>query len=213
MSDDPSTRALRVGLTGGIASGKSSAAAEFARLGVPVIDADEIGREVTAPGAPVLAKLAALRPDEPLVRGGELDRRRLRALMFRDDALRSRVEALLHPRILALIRERVQAVDAPYAVLVIPLLDESHLGSVVDRVLVVDVPESTQVERLVRRDRETEPDARRMLAAQMSRASRLALADELIDNSASPAELKAQVEALDQYYRKLGTRDSGTGDR
>lgn len=213
MSDDPSTRALRVGLTGGIASGKSSAAAEFARLGVPVIDADEIGREVTAPGAPVLAKLAALRPDEPLVRGGELDRRRLRALMFRDDALRSRVEALLHPRILALIRERVQAVDAPYAVLVIPLLDESHLGSVVDRVLVVDVPESTQVERLVRRDGETEPDARRMLAAQMSRASRLALADELIDNSASPAELKAQVEALDQYYRKLGTRDPGTGDR
>lgn len=200
---------LRVGLTGGIASGKSAAAAEFARLGVPVIDADDIAHEVTAPGAPALAELAKLRPQDPLVVDGRLDRRRLRELMFADDSLRARVEAVLHPRIIALIRKRTQAVNAAYVVIVIPLLDETHLGDLVDRVLVVDLPESMQIERLMRRDSETATTARRMLAAQTSRAGRLALADDVIDNSGSLAELKAQVKAMHERYSQLARPRSG----
>ncbi|HET7569081.1 MAG TPA: dephospho-CoA kinase [Gammaproteobacteria bacterium] len=195
---------LRIGLTGGIASGKSAAAAEFGRLGVPVIDADEAARAVTAPGSPALSELAALRPGEPLVVDGELDRKRLRALLFADPALRRQVESILHPRIIEHMRAEIAAARAPYVIVAIPLLAEAGGASeMVDRVLVIDCPEELQVERLMRRDGETEAGAHRILAAQASRETRLKLADDVIENSGSLDALKAAVAQLHSRYQAL----------
>ncbi|HET8552669.1 MAG TPA: dephospho-CoA kinase [Gammaproteobacteria bacterium] len=195
---------LRIGLTGGIASGKSAAAAEFARLGVPVIDADEAAREVTAPGSPALSQIAALRPEEPLAVNGALDRKRLRALLFADPVLRRDVEAILHPRIIAHMKTAIAAVHAPYVILAIPLLAEAGGASeLVDRVLVIDCPEELQVERLMRRDGETEAGARLILAAQANREARLKLADDVIENSASLDRLNAAVAQMHARYRRM----------
>ncbi|HET7306690.1 MAG TPA: dephospho-CoA kinase [Gammaproteobacteria bacterium] len=195
---------LRVGLTGGIASGKSAAAAEFVRLGVPVIDADEAARAVTTPDSPALPELAALRPDEPLVVGGELDRKRLRDLLFADPALRREVEGILHPRIIAHMTTRIAAAHAPYVIVAVPLLAEAGGASeLVDRVLVIDCPEELQIERLMRRDGETEAGARRILAAQADRDTRLKLADDVIENSGSLEALKAAIAQLHVRYRRL----------
>lgn len=196
---------LRIGLTGGIASGKSAAAAEFARLGIPVVDADNVAREVTAHGAPALDELAALLPDEPLVVEGVLDRRRLRDLMFRDSALRGRVEAILHPRILARLKERLDTISGYYAIVVIPLLAETGADEWVDRVLVVDAPDADRIDRLMRRDGESEAGARRILTAQASRDERLAVADDVIDNSGSPADLHRAVAKLHEKYQAIAT--------
>lgn len=191
---------LRVGLTGGIASGKSAAAAAFARLGVPVVDADEAAREVTTPGAPALSELAALLPNEPLIVDGRLDRKRLRELMFGDTELRGQVESILHPRILAAMREKIESARGTYVIVAIPLLTEIEGSDMVDRVLVVDCPEALQVERLKERDHETDAGARRILTAQASRQQRLALADDVIDNSGTLAELEAAVFELHWRY-------------
>lgn len=195
---------LRVGLTGGIASGKSAAAAEFARHGVPVIDADEAARAVTTPDSPALPELAALRPDEPLIVAGALDRKRLRKLLFEDPALRREVEAILHPRIIAQMKADIAAAHAPYVIVAIPLLAEAGGASeLVDRVLVVDCPESLQVERLMDRDGETEAGARRILAAQASREARLKLADDVIENAGSLDALRTAVAQLHARYSRI----------
>jgi dephospho-CoA kinase len=198
--------ALRVGLTGGIASGKSAVEAAFARLGVPVVDTDRIAREVVEPGTPALAAVVAAMGQEVLAADGRLDRRRLRGLVFADAARRRRLEAILHPAIRAAVAARVAAVTAPYVVVAIPLLVETNARTTVDRVLVVDCRPETQLARLVARDGETEAGARAILAAQASREARLAAADDVIDNEGTPAELDAQVAALDARYRALAAR-------
>jgi dephospho-CoA kinase len=193
---------LRVGLTGGIASGKTAVADAFARLGVPVVDADDAARAITAPHSAAVREIAALAA--PVVHDDELDRRKLREKMFLDADLRGEIERILHPRIVARMQAEIAALRARYIIVAIPLLTEAGADNLVDRVLVVDCPEEKQVERLMRRDGETEAGARRVLAAQASRAQRLALADDVIDNSGTLSHLRARVAALDARYRTLG---------
>lgn len=194
---------FRVGLTGGIASGKSAAAAAFARRGMPVIDADQLAREVVEPGQPALAAVAAEFGADLLGPDGRLDRRRLRALVFADAARRARLEAILHPAILAALEARVASVSAPYVVLAMPLLVESNLESSVARVLVVDCSPALQMARLAARDGETSDAAAAILAAQAHRERRLAAADDVLDNTGTLAALDAQVGALHERYLAL----------
>ena len=195
-----SHKPLRIGLTGGIASGKSTVADMFADLGVPVIDTDVIAREVVAPGQPALQEIREAFGPGVIAADGSLDRPAMRALVFGDDAARQRLEAILHSRIGAATRTQADAAGGAYQVIVVPLLVESSLRGFVNRVLVVDCDEETQIARLVSRDAESESRARRMLAAQSSRAERLAIADDIVSNEGDLADTREQVRALHQRY-------------
>lgn len=196
-------RPFRVGLTGGIASGKSSVAKLFEALGVPVIDTDELAREVVAPGAPGLAAITVEFGTGFLDADGRLDRRRLRAEVFARPEARERLEAILHPLILEAMEQHSAKAAGPYQVLVIPLLVEKDLAGLVDRVLVVDCPENQQRTRLEARDGETPESAQRLLDAQASRPQRLTAADDIIDNSGDPEALPRQVRRLHDLYLRL----------
>jgi len=192
-----------VGLTGGVASGKSSAARAFAALGVPVTDLDDIGRELLSPGSPVLAELfkqfgSALRQSD-----GSLDRRALRGIVFSDPGARRALEALTHPAILRLAAARIAQQRGPYQILVNPLLIESGDLTRYQRILVIDCPEATQLARLRQRDGSSLEVAQAMLAAQSPRAARLARADDVIRNEGDLATLSAQVKVLHEQYLKL----------
>lgn len=193
---------LRVGLTGGIGSGKSTVAGLFAARGVPVIDADEIARRLTRPGEPVVDEIAATLGVD-LIRDGTLDRRRLAARVFQNSADRQRLESILHPRIRAAMQEEIKRLTAPYCLLVIPLLIETGQRNLVDRVLVVDVDERTQIDRIRRRDARGDAEIHAILAAQVSRARRLQEADETVTNDGDTAALESQVEALHRKYLEL----------
>lgn len=197
---------LRIGLTGGIASGKSTVAELFARLGATVLDSDRIAREVVEPGQPALAALVAALGSDILSRDGRLDRTGLRRRVFADAATRRRVEGILHPAILAELARQAGAAPGPYQVLVIPLLVEGDRAGLVDRVLVVDCAEERQIERLMSRDGETRDGALRMLAAQASRELRLAAADDVIVNDGPAEGLARPVARLDRKYRALAAK-------
>ena len=194
---------MRVGLTGGIASGKSTVADLFAGLGIPVIDTDLIAREVVEPGQPALDDIRERFGDAVLAPDGGLDRAALRAVVFASDAARKDLEVMLHPRIGEETRRQSEAAGGPYQLIVVPLLVGSKLLDFVDRVLVVDCDEDTQVARLLARDAESPEQARRILAAQSSRAERLAIADDVIENDGDIAELGRAVTLLDRKYRRL----------
>jgi len=194
---------FRVALTGGIASGKSTVADLFAALGVPVIDTDVIAREVVEPGQPALAQVAETFGSEVLGSDGRLDRRRLREWIFADPEARRRLEAILHPAIRAEMERRSRAADGPYQVLVIPLLTEGKRRDHVDRVLLVDVPEELQVQRLMRRDGVSHEQAQASLNAQAARAERLAMADDILHNTGRPEDLPENVAALHERYLQL----------
>lgn len=201
----------RVGLTGGIASGKTTVSRLFAALGVTIIDSDEIARDVVAPGTAGLAAIAARFGAEVLQPDGSLDRRRLRELVFADPAARRDLEAITHPAIRAEMDRLSALAGGPYQMLAIPLLVEGGAARKrVDRVLVVDCPEDVQVRRVMARDRSTEAQARAVLAAQVSRAARLAAADDVIANDGDLAGLRRQVEALHERY--LNAARHGTPD-
>ena len=191
---------LRIGLTGGIASGKSTVANMFADLGVPVIDTDIIAREVVQPGQPALEEIREAFGDGIIAADGALDRPAMRAVVFSDEDARRRLEAILHPRIGEATREQADAAGGEYQVIVVPLLVESALRAFVDRVLVVDCDEETQVARLLARDAESETQARRILAAQSSRDERLAIADDIVANDGDFDETREQVLTLHRYY-------------
>ncbi|WP_126453542.1 dephospho-CoA kinase [Sulfuriflexus mobilis] len=191
-----------IGLTGGIASGKSAVAAEFASLGAPVIDADLIARELVEPGMPALAKVCQRFGHSILLENGELDRAALREIIFDDAQARHDLEAILHPLIRQTIEQRLTTLDACYCIVVIPLLAESGAWPILDRVLVVDCPEALQRQRLQQRDQVDEALAERILAAQASREERRARADDVIDNSGSREQLQSAVRQLDGQYRQ-----------
>ena len=197
--------ALRVGLTGGIASGKSTVAALFAQLGVPVIDTDRIARDVVEPGTPVLAALVARFGAGILTAEGRLDRPALRTRVFSDAQARQDLEALTHPAIQAETERRSAAAGGEYQLIAVPLLAEKGLKSRYDRVLVVDCDPALQLQRLVVRDHSTEAQGRSILAAQAGRAERLALADDVVRNDGDIRALARQVEALHARYRALAT--------
>jgi len=194
---------LRIGLTGGIASGKSTVADMFAELGATIIDTDVIAREVVAPGQPALDEIAVAFGESLIDGDGYLDRSALRKLVFSDDEARKQLEAIVHPRIQDETRRQSSQAGGDYQIIVVPLLVESPLKDVVDRVLVVDCDEDTQIRRLTARDAESEDQARRMLAAQSSREERLAMADDVIRNDDDLASTLDQVTALHEIYRSL----------
>jgi len=201
--------ALRIGLTGGIASGKSTVAGLFATHGAPILDTDQIARDVVEPGEPALDAVVAAFGQAVLAADGRLDRRALRARVFADAPARARLEAILHPVIRAELARRSAAAGGPYQVWVIPLLVEGDRVDHVDRVLVVDCPAEVQLARLRARDGETEASARAMLAAQASRERRLAAADDVILNDGAPEDLAARVAELDAKYRALAAAGPG----
>lgn len=193
---------LIVGLTGGIASGKTTVAELFAQRGVPLVDADVAAREVVEPGTEGLRRVVA--EFGPLLdRDGRLDRHALRGRVFTDSASRSRLEAILHPLIRSRLAEQLREMNAPYALLVAPLLIEAGFQDMVDRVLVVDVPEDLQIQRVMARDRVGEQEARAVLAAQLGREERLREANDVIENAGSLEHLHREVDRLDRYYRSL----------
>ncbi len=202
------TRHWLLGLTGGVASGKSTVAAQFARLGVPVIDLDQVSRDVVAPGTPLLEEVFRhfgqdlRRPD------GQLDRRALRARVFAAASQRRQLEALLHPAIRARSDELLAAAPGPYQIEVIPLLAESAERGRYDRVLVVDCDPAIQRARLAARDGADAAQVEAMIAAQATRAQRLALADDVLVNDAGLDALQARVEAL--HHRYLGLAQSSS---
>lgn len=197
------TTPARIGLTGGIASGKSTVADMFADLGAAIIDTDVIAREVVMPGQPALDEIAATFGNAVIAADGHLDRGAMRALVFADDKARRQLEAIVHPRIQDETRRQSSRAGGEYQIIAIPLLVQSDLKSFVDRILVVDCDEETQIRRLLGRDEETEDQARRILAAQASRSERLAIADDVINNNNGLADTRAQVAALHEIYRSL----------
>jgi dephospho-CoA kinase len=200
-ANDVST--FRVALTGGIASGKSTVADLFAALGVPVIDTDVIAREVVEPGRPALTQVIETFGSEVLGSDGRLDRRRLRERIFADPDAKRRLEAILHPAIRVEMERLSRAADGPYQVLVIPLLTEGKRRDHVDRVLLVDVPEKLQIQRLVSRDGVSQEQAQASLNAQATRAERLAMADDIVRNTGRPEDLRENIEALHERYLQL----------
>lgn len=191
---------FRVGLTGGIASGKSTVADMFAGLGAGVVDTDTVAREVVSPGEPGLEAVVAEFGAEILQPNGELDRRALRNIVFSEPERRELLESILHPLIRARTLQLVEELDTPYAIIVVPLLLETGFDELVERVLVVDCPEAQQLKRLCRRDDVGETEAQAMLAAQIDRQARLARADDVVDNSGDLQATRTQVAALHERY-------------
>lgn len=191
---------LRIGLTGGIGSGKSTVAQLFARRGVPVIDTDVIAREVVEPGQPAIAEIERAFGREVLDDAGRLDRAALRRRVFDDPAARARLEAILHPRIRAEVERRLAALEAPYCLVVVPLLVETNFVDLIDRVLVVDADEALQIARTSARDAVPPESVERVMAAQASRAERLARADDVIRNDGTLSDLEHEVERLHARY-------------
>ena len=194
---------FRVGLTGGIASGKSTVADILGELGADIIDTDVIARAVVEPGQPALDEIRRHFGDGIVADDGTLDRRALRKLIFADDGQRKKLESILHPRIGEMALAQAEAANGPYQVVVVPLLAGSPLRATMDRILVVDCSEENQLERLLLRDSESEQQARSIIAAQSSRDERLAIADDLIHNDGTLEELRTATVAMHRQYLDL----------
>jgi dephospho-CoA kinase len=194
---------LRVGLTGGIGSGKSTVARMFAARDVPIIDTDELAHELAEPGQAGHAAIVRQFGPDVLDADGRLDRTKMRARVFADPDERRRLENILHPEIRAEARRRLELSAAPYAIVAVPLLVETGFGNLVDRVLVVDCDEALQVQRTATRSGLTIQEIERVMAAQASRAQRLARADDVIENNAGLPELEVQVARLHAQYLAL----------
>lgn len=196
---------LRVGLTGGIASGKTLVSDAFSKLGAAIVDTDVVAREVVAVGQPVLKEIEQCFGSEVISGDGSLDRAKLRSLVFADPDRRRKLEHLLHPLIRKRTLELIEAErNAPYCVIVVPLLVETGFATLVDRVLVVDCPEALQLDRLISRDGVDPDQAKAMVAAQTDRLSRLRAADDVVDNGGSHRETHDQVKRLHEVYSSEG---------
>jgi dephospho-CoA kinase len=195
--------AFRVGLTGGIASGKSTVADFFADLGVPIIDTDVIAREVVVPGAPALDTIRDKFGDAVIDKHGGLDRAAMRRIVFADDARRAQLEAILHPLIRGIADQRANEASEPYVIIVVPLLFESPMRDAMDRILVVDCSPEVQLKRLLARDNESREQAERIIASQASREERLSIADDVIPNDGDLAKTRASVNDLHESYLEM----------
>lgn len=194
---------LTIGLTGGIGSGKSTVADLFKALAIPVYDTDAIARQLVEPGEPALEEIVKLFGDSILDKAGNLDRQKLKQQIFNNENDRQKLESILHPRILKLLQTKINNCDAPYCIAVIPLLVEHHWQQFVDRVLVVDVSEDTQLNRTHQRDKIPESLIKTIISSQVSRNTRLAAADDVIDNNLGIENLKPQVKRLHDKYLEL----------
>ncbi|WP_265435653.1 dephospho-CoA kinase [Aeromonas media] len=198
-----------VAITGGIGSGKTTVANQFAALGIEVVDADLIARDVVAPGTPALAAIASHFGPEMLTGQGLLDRRVLRERIFSDPAAKSWLNALLHPIIRSEMLRQCAAACSPYCLLVVPLLVENRLTELADRVLVIDVDEATQIERTCHRDGVSREQAQAILASQASRSERLAMADDVLDNQSGTTEtIRERILALHETYLAFASQQA-----
>ena len=193
-----------VGLTGGIASGKTTISDLFAKRGVPVVDTDSISRQLLEPGELAFEQVCEHFGDDILDQDGKIDRRRLREIVFSQADEKTWLETMLHPLIFQRSHDAIVAnARSEYVLVVVPLLFETNYQSLVDRILVVDCPAEQQIERLMKRDRIDESLARKMLAQQLSNAERVARAHDIIDNRSETADLESQVVALHDFYLEL----------
>ncbi|WP_345317809.1 dephospho-CoA kinase [Ferrimonas gelatinilytica] len=202
-----------IGLTGGIGSGKTQVSNAFADLGITVVDTDLIAREVVAPGTPGLAAIADHFGPEVLHPDGSLDRAKLRQRVFADEQARQWLNQLTHPLIREAMLAQCRAATSPYVIVVVPLLAEGDMQPLFQRILVVDVPESVQITRTSVRDGNDIEQVKRILARQASRKQRLAIADDVIDNSGTKEALKAQLLPLHQFYLDQAEKANVAGIR
>lgn len=194
---------LKVGLTGGIGSGKTTVTDIFQQLGVEVVDADLVAREVVQPGTPALSLIAERFGSDLLLEDGGLDRTKLRKLVFSDAQAKLWLEGLLHPEIIRICRERMEQAHSAYAILSSPLLIESGQYQMVDRVLVVDLPEDLQVSRTSKRDSAEHEQIQQIIDSQISRAERLTYADDILDNRLDERQLRLATERLHLHYLQI----------
>ena len=195
---------LKIGLTGGIGSGKSTIAKYFAKFGVPIIDADVIAREVTAAGTVAAKKISKYFGSEFITKNGTLDRKKLREAIFKDKKKRLWIEKLLHPLIYKQMQQKVETSRAPYCVLVVPLLLESrNKTKFFDRILVVDCPKNVQLKRVLKRDQTAKSVAKAIICTQIDRKARIKQADDVIKNNCSIVSLKKRIIKLHSQYLKL----------
>jgi dephospho-CoA kinase len=200
-----------VGLTGGIGSGKSTITEMFAQLGINVVDADIVAREVVAPNSPALEAIAQYFGEIFILANGQLDRTKLRSKVFSCEKSKRWLNNLLHPLIRQSITDQLQQSQSPYCLLVAPLLIENKLTKLVNKVLVIDISEQQQLIRTLQRDNSAKSEIKAIMASQISRAERLQYADDIIDNSLQNLSLVLQqVKCLDLTYRELTASSSKT---
>ncbi|WP_455199862.1 dephospho-CoA kinase [Kaarinaea lacus] len=197
---------LTIGLTGGIGSGKSTVAELFKALGVPVYDTDVFARQLVEPGQAALEEIKNEFGEQIIDTSGKLDREKLKQQIFNNDHDRKKLELILHPRIRQLLLTKINHCEAPYCIAVIPLLVEQQWQQIVDRVLLVDVTETTQIVRTLQRDEMSESLAKTIINSQASREARLAVADDVIDNNQGLDSLKSQVTVLHEKYLQLAQK-------
>ncbi|MDH3640343.1 MAG: dephospho-CoA kinase [Gammaproteobacteria bacterium] len=200
---------LRIGLTGGIGSGKTLVSNHFQTLGIPIIDTDVLAHELVVPGAPAFQQIRDTFGSDMIAADGTLDRSALRKTVFDDPELRNRLESILHPKIRQEVEQRIRSLRAPYCVVVIPLLVESGFTDVIDRVLVVDAHHADRVRWIKHRNGLSEAQIEQIIAAQASHEARLAVADDVLLNDAGIEELEHKVEELDRQYRRLALESTG----
>ena len=193
----------RVGLTGGIGSGKSTVAKLFAERGVPVIDADAMARKAVLPGKKALEQIKLIFGQDVISKSGELRRDYLREIIFNDNNKKTKLEAIIHPLVYEMIEEAISHIDYPYCILSIPLLLETHTSFQVDEIVVVDAPEEMQISRTCQRDNTSKENVIKIINAQMDNTKRLELADEIITNDSDFKNLEDQVERLHKKYLKI----------
>ncbi len=198
---------LRVGLTGGIGSGKSTVADYFSRLGAQIVDADQIARELSRPGALAYKSILELFGTQILSPAGEIDRKQLRQIIFNDPHAKKKIENILHPLIIQKILEKTASFTSAYCIIVIPLLVETDLAeaSFLDRICVVDTPENLQIERASRRDSTSPAEVLKIIQDQSSREERLRIADDIILNNGNLNDLEAQIKKLHAQYLQISS--------
>lgn len=193
-----------IGLTGGIGSGKTAVSDTFSQLGIDIVDADIVARDVVAIGSPALTEIADMFGADILLADGSLNRQKLRSLVFTNDGYKNWLNNLLHPLIRQSMLSQLNASTSPYCILVAPLLLENKLQQFVDRVLVVDVSIETQINRTLKRDKSNREEIKAIIASQISRDDRLIAADDVLNNDKlTLLELQQQVEKLHQIYLSL----------
>lgn len=199
---------FKVGLTGGIASGKTTVSNLFAKLGIEVIDADVIARKLLQQNTECYQQVLAEFGNEVLMANGDLNRPWLRERIFNDDMAKKALEAIVHPAVRERILQRVQNINSAYCIISVPLLIEAQMQDLVDRTLLVDLLPETQLERLMQRDKVNQQQAQAMLNGQASREDRLQFADDIIDNNSDPKKLDSQIHLLHHQYMQLASANS-----
>ncbi len=194
---------LKIGLTGGIGSGKSTACEIFSELGVPIIDADIVARKVVQAGMPALQLIKEEFGEDIITKDGLLDRKKVRDQIFTNEIDRKKLENILHPVIYERIVHETENIDSSYCIISIPLLLETEALEIIDRVLIIDVSEKLQLSRASVRDNASLNDIKRIIRTQMSRDNRLAAADDIINNEGDIENLRRQIHDLHEFYKSI----------